>query len=295
MIVLGGSASTELAEKVAKEVGVEPGRLELKRFPDGEKYVRVLDDVSGQDVAVIQSLYRTPDEYLLEYFLLVDALRDLGARSITGVTPYLAYARQDSRFKPGEAISCLSMARLIEAAGTNSFLTVDTHLHRLESVSKVFKIPAKNLSAMPLLGQYALENLSPRKPVVIGPDAEAEPWAATLAKELDAEHMFFQKKRITSSKVEIDTGSVDLEGRDAVFADDIISTGGTIAEAAMACKRKGARKIFALCTHPVLAEGALERLRAAGVDRVIGTDTIPSIVSKVSVAPVLANALKSRA
>ena len=294
MIVLGGSASTELAEKVAKEMGVELGRLELKRFPDGEKYVRVLEDVAGKDVAVVQSLYRTPDEYLFEYFLLVDALRDLGAKSITGITPYLAYARQDARFNPGEAVSCSATAKLIEAAGTTSFITVDTHLHRLENVSKVFKVPARNISAMPLLGQYALENLNPRKPVVIGPDAEAEPWAAATAKELDAEHTFFRKKRITSSKVEIDTGDVDLEGRDAVFADDIISTGGTIAEAAVACKKKGARKIYALCTHPVLASGALERLHAAGVEKIIGTDTIPSPISKVSVAPILARALKSK-
>jgi ribose-phosphate pyrophosphokinase len=293
MIVLGGSASTDLAGRVAKEMGVDPGRVELKRFPDGEKYVRVMEDVAGKDVAVIQSLYRTPDEFLLEYFLLVDALRDLGTRSIIGVAPYLAYARQDARFNPGEAVSCLATAKLIEAAGTTSFVTVDTHLHRLESVSKVFRVPARNISAMPLLGQYALEKLNPRKPVVIGPDAEAEPWAAATAKELDAEHTFFRKKRITSSKVEIDTGDVDLNGRDAVFADDIISTGGTIAEAAVACRRKGARKIYALCTHPVLATGALERLRAAGVEKVVATDTIPSPVSEVSVAPIIARVLKA--
>ncbi len=292
MIILGGSASTHLAERVAKQVGVEPGRLEVKKFPDGEKYVRVLVDVKDQDVAVIQSLYRTPDEYLFEYLLLVDTLRDLGARSITGVAPYLAYARQDARFKSGEAVSSLSLARFFEAAGTTSFLTVDTHLHRLEDVSKVFKIPAQNLSAMPLLGKYALENFRPKKPVVIGPDEEAEPWAGAVAKELDAEHTAFRKKRVTSSKVEIDTGDVDLKGRDAVFADDIISTGGTIAEAARACKKKGARRIFALCTHPVLAEGAVKRIKASGVLKIVGTDTIPSPVSKVSVAPVIAKALK---
>src|SRR3989441_1843116 len=294
MIILGGSASTELAEKVAKEMGGELGRLELKRFPDGEKYVRVLEDVAGKDVAVVQSLYRTPDEYLFEYFLLVDALRDLGARSITGITPYLAYARQDARFNPGEAVSCSATAKLIEAAGTTSFITVDTHLHRLENVSKVFKIPARNISAMPLLGQYALENLSPRKPVVIGPDAEAEPWAAATAKELDAEHTFFRKKRITSSKVEIDTGEVDLECRDAVFEDDIISTGGTIAEAAGACKKKGARKIYALCTHPVLASGALERLHAAGGGEGIGNGKKTRFVWKGSVGANFAKGLKAQ-
>ncbi len=297
MLVLGGSASTSLAEKVAKELGQEVGRLEIKRFPDGEKYLRVLDDVKGKDVAVIQSLYHTPDENLFEILLLVDTLRDLGASSITTVAPYLAYARQDARFYPGEAVSSLSVARFFESAGTTSFLTVDCHLHRMGDVSNVFKVPARNLSAMPLLGKYALENLNPRNPVVIAPDEEAEQWAATVAKELDAEHVVFRKTRVrkegvTSSRVDVNTGDVGLKGRDAVFADDIISTGGTIAEAAKACKKKGAKRIFALCTHPVLANGALKRIRDAGVLKVIGTDTIPSPVSKVSVAPVLAVALK---
>jgi ribose-phosphate pyrophosphokinase len=297
MIILGGSASTQLAERVSKQMGVEPGRLEIKRFPDGEKYIRVHEDVKGQDVAVIQSLYRTPDEYIFEYLLIADTLRDLGARSITAIVPYLAYARQDSRFYTGEAVSSFSIARLFEAAGTTSFLTVDCHLHRLGDVSKVFKIPAKNVSAMPLLGKYALENLRPRNPMVIGPDEEAEQGAASVAKELDADHTVFKKKRIrkegeTSSRLEVDAGDAVMKGRDVVIADDMISTGGTIVVAARACKKKGAKRIFALCTHPVLAEGALGRIRAAGVQRVIGTDTIPSPVSKVSVAPVLAKALK---
>ncbi|HZD13338.1 MAG TPA: ribose-phosphate diphosphokinase [Candidatus Binatus sp.] len=292
MIVLGGSGSTDLAGKVAKESSAKHGEVEIKRFPDGEKYVRIIDDVKGQNVAIVQSLYRNPDEYIMELLLLVDALRDLGAESITAIAPYLAYARQDSRFKPGEAVSSLTIAKLFEAVGINAFMTIDTHLHRLEDVSKVFHVPAYNLSAMPLLGKYALENLSPKKPVVVGPDEEAKPWAAAVAKELDAEHTVFRKKRVTSTKVEIDTGDIDFEGRDVVFADDIISTGGTIAESARACVKNGAKRVFALCTHPVLAEGALERLREAGVRQVVGTDTIPSTVSKVSVAPVIAEGLK---
>jgi ribose-phosphate pyrophosphokinase len=292
MIVLSGSASTDLAGKVAKELNAKHVELEIKRFPDGEKYVRVLDDVKDQDVVAVQSLYRNPDEYIMELLLLVDALRDLGARSITGVVPYLAYARQDARFKPGEAVSSLTIAKLLETVGMTSFMTVDTHLHRLEDVSKVFRIPAYNLSAMPLLGKYAIENLDPKKPIVVGPDEEAEPWAEIVAKELDAEHTIFHKKRVSSTKVEIDTGDVDFKGRDVVFADDIISTGGTIAESARACLQKGARRIFALCTHPVLADGAIDRMKAAGVRRVIGTDTIPSSVSKVSVAPVVADGIR---
>src|SRR6266699_1034393 len=298
MIILGGSASSDLAEKVAKEVGENVGRLEIKRFPDGDKYVRILDDVKGQDVAVIQSLYHKPDQHIFELLMIVDTLRDLQAKTITVVAPYLAYARQDSRFYPGEALSSQVIARLLEDVGTTKFLTVDCHLHRLGDVAKIFKIPAQNLSAMPLLGKYALKTIHPKKPFVIGPDEEAEQWAATVAKELDAEHTVFQKKRVrkegaTESKVEITATEVDLKGRDAVFADDIISTGDTLAKATKICKKMGARRIYALCTHPVLADGALMRVKSAGIQKVIGTDTIPSIVSQVSVAPVIAAALKS--
>src|SRR2546425_12021876 len=297
MLILGGSASQPLAEKVAKELGQEAGQLEVKRFPDGEKYLRIHDNVKAQDVVAIQSLYRTPDENIFELLLLTDTLRDLGARSITAVVPYLAYARQDSRFYPGEAVSSASVARLLESAGTTSFFTIDCHLHRLGDVAKVFKIPAHNLTAMHELGKYAREHFNPRNPIVIGPDEEAEQWATVVAKELDSEHVAFRKVRVrkegmTSSKVEVDAGDVELEGRDVVFADDIISTGGTIAESARACTKKGAKRIFALCTHPVLAEGALERMKNAGVRRVIGTDTIPSNVSKVTVAPVIAEGIR---
>ncbi|SRR5712692_223885 len=305
MIILGGTASAPLAEKVAKEVGEKPGRLEIKRFPDGDKYVRILEEVKGQNTVLIQSLYHKPDQHIFadqhifELLLIVDTLRDLGANTITVVAPYMAYTRQDSRFFPGEAVSSQTIARLLEDMGTTKFLTVDCHLHRLGDVAKIFKIPAQNLSAMPLLGKYASENLHPKKPIVIGPDEEAEQWAATVAKELNAEHIVFQKKRIrkegaTTSKVEITTdGGVDLKGRDIVFADDIISTGGTLAEATRICKKMGARRIYALCTHPVLADGALKRVKSAGIQRVVGTDTIPSSVSQISVAPIIAAALKS--
>jgi ribose-phosphate pyrophosphokinase len=298
MIILGGSASTVLADKVARELGQKPGKIEMKRFPDGERYIRIHEEVKGQDVAVIQSLYKTPDDYIFEYLLIADTLRDMGAANIIAITPYLAYARQDSRFYPGEALSSAAIAKFFEAAGTTSVLTIDCHLHRLGDVSKVFNVPARNLSAMPTLGQYALKNLKPKSPIVVGPDEEAEQWASVVAKQLDAEHTAFTKKRIrkegeTESKLELDTGTADFKGRDVVFADDMISTGGTIAQAAKACKKKGARRIFVLCTHPVLAEGALKRVKASGVLKVVGTDTIPSPVSTVSVAPVIAAALKT--
>ena len=305
MIILGGSASTSLAEKVAKQLGQQPGKIEIKRFPDGDKYVRVLENVKDQDTVVVQSLYHKPDQkiyadqHIFELLLIVNTLSDLGAKSVKVVAPYMAYARQDSRFFPGEAISSQIIARLLEDMGTTEFLTVDCHLHRLGDVAKIFKIPAQNLSAMPALGKYARNNLKTKKPVIIGPDEEADQWARTVAKELDAEHTVFTKRRIrkegeTASKVQITPSlEVSLKGRDVVFADDIISTGGTLAEAAKICRKMGARKIYVLCTHPVLADGALKRVKAAGALKVIGTDTIPSPISTVSVAPVIAAALRT--
>src|SRR3989442_12509617 len=177
MIILGGSASTSLADKVAKELGQKPGEIEIKRFPDGEKYIRIHEDVKSKDVAIVQSLYRSPDEYIFEYLIIADTIRDMGASSITGVIPYLAYARQDSRFYPGEALTSASVAKLFEAAGTTSVLTVDCHLHRLGHVSKVFKVPAKNLSAMPSLGKYVRETLRPRNPIVLHPAEKSAQWA----------------------------------------------------------------------------------------------------------------------
>jgi len=291
LLIIGGSASRPLAEKVARELGVSISELDVRRFPDGEKYLRVLDNVSGEDVAVIQSTYHSPDEYLFEYFLLAEALRDLGAKKIIAVIPYFAYARQDERFNPGEAVSFETVAKLIENVGTNEIYTIDAHLHRVQDISKMFKIPAHNLSAIPLLANYVQKNFKLNKLLVIGPDEEAEQWAKAAAETLSIDYDVLEKRRLGPEKVEIKPRRLDVKGRDVLIVDDIISTGGTIVETVKVVKREGARKVIAACTHPVLVEDALEKIYEAGADAVIGTDTIPSPVSHVSVAPIIAEAL----
>jgi len=292
LLIVGGSASRLLAEKVAQELGVSVSKLEVRRFPDGEKYVRILDNVSEEDVAVIQSTYHKPDEYLFEYFLLAETLRDLGARKVMAVIPYFAYARQDERFNPGEAVSFGTVAKLIENVGTSEIYTIDMHLHRVPEISKMFKIPAHNLSAVPLLADYVQKNFELSKLLVIGPDEEAEQWAKAAAERLSVDYDVLEKKRLGPEKVEIKPRRLGVKGRDIVIVDDIISTGGTIVETVKVVKREGARKIIAACTHPVLVEDALAKIYEAGADAVIGTDTIPSPVSHVSVAPIIAQALK---
>lgn len=294
MLIFGGSASEVLAIKVARELGQEVSRLEIKRFPDGEKYIRVLDDVAGKDIFLIQSIYHKPDEYLLEFLFLVNTLKDLEARKVTAVVPYFAYARQDQRFNPGESVSFEIVTKLIEHAGTDEIYTIDMHLHRVPDISRIFKIPARNLSATLLLAKYVKENFTLKNPLVIGPDEEAQQWACMAAKELNTEYDILEKRRLGPEKVEIKPKELDARNRDIVIIDDIISTGGTILEAVRGLRKEGATNILVACTHPVLVENALAKIYQAGAYSVIGTDTIPSPISYVSVSPLIAEICRRR-
>jgi len=293
MIVIGGSSSQALASKVAGELGTEAGALELRRFPDGEKYLRVLTDIKDKNVAVIQSIHHTPDELLFEFLLLTDTLKDLGARKVIAFIPYFAYARQDERFKTGEALSFKTVTKLIESVGTDEVYTIDMHQHRVLKSSEVFKIPSHNLSAMPLLADYAEKAGKLEKPLVIGPDAEAEQWAKIAAERLHTDYDVFEKTRLGDAHVEVRPRRADAKGRDVLIVDDIISTGGTIVEAVKILKSQGARRIQVACTHPILAPGAVDKINKVGVQDVFGTDTVPSPISLVTVAPLIAEHVKT--
>jgi len=289
LIVIGGSSCENLANTVANQLGVTSGKLEVRRFPDGEKYLRILNEVKNEHVIVIQSMHHTPDDFLFEYLLLVDALKDLGAKRVTSFVPYFAYARQDERFKPGEALSFKTVSKLIQSVGTDEIFTIDMHQHRVVKSSEVFGIPSHNLSAMRLLADYVRKEGKLTNPLVIGPDAEAEQWAKLAAESLNAEYDVFEKKRLGDSKVEIRPRRSSAKDRDVLIVDDIISTGGTIIEASKILFSQGARRIEVACTHPILASEALSRILAIGVANVVGTDTVPCPISYVSVAPLIAD------
>ena len=291
-VVIGGSSSYVLAIKLARELNTPLLETDIKRFPDGEKYVRIDGDLEGVEAIVVQSMYLTPDEYLMEYFLMVEALKDSGAKKVIGMIPYFAYARQDKRFNPGEAVSLRTVSRLIETVGTDQLFTVDMHLHRVDDMSKIFNIPAKNLTAIPDIARYIGANLSLENPLIIGPDEEAEQWAKIAAAQLETDYDVLEKKRISSTQVEITTRELEVKNRDIVIIDDIISTGGTIAKTVEVLKKKDANRIVAACTHPILVDNALKKIYTAGAYNVIGTTTIPSPISVIEIAPSLAEALK---
>jgi ribose-phosphate pyrophosphokinase len=287
MIVVGGSASAKLASRVARLARCERLRVETKRFPDGELYVRLGRRHISGCVAVIQSTGPPQDTNLMELLLLLDAVRDLGASRVTAVVPYLAYSRQDKRFKPGEAVSLRTVAKLIASAGADELVTLDIHE---EHSLRDFSIPVRHLTAMHLLGEH-LARRKLRDPVVIGADQGSEGRARAVAEPLGAPHDYLVKRRVTPTRVLTEPKEIDVRGRDVVIADDIISTGGTILEAARILRRRGARRVLAVCTHGVFAGGALGRLRRSGI-RVVATDTIEGPASSVSVAPLIADAIR---
>jgi len=291
LIITYGSSGEKLARSIAEIAGLPLIGTTMRRFPDGELYVRVIGDPSGEDIAVVQSLGLRPDRLLMEYCMIAEALKGGNCRSVTAVIPYLAYARQDSRFNPGEPLSVQLVAKLIEVSGTDRLISVDAHLHRLAGLNEIFTIPTVNLTAMPLLAEYYRDEYGSANAVVVGPDSESEQWAKIVSGILSVDYVVLNKERLGDRKVRI-TGPLPVKGKKVVLVDDIVSTGKTIAGAIGKLKAGGARTVDVLVTHAILVEGALSSLRKAGLSRLISTDTVQRPTSKVSVAGIMAEALK---
>ena len=293
VLVTSGSPSKFLAWKVAQALKAKYLNTEIKHFPDGETYVRFLSEVAKEEVIVVQSLALKPNDHLIELFLMLDALKDLKAKRVITVLPYFAYARQDERFKPGEAISLNTISRLVEAAGSDYIFTIDSHRHRIVDQDNLTTVPLHDLTAMAELANYMNKKHTLQNPAVIGPDAEAGAWAKTAADALSVDYDALEKKRYDAETVEIKPRRLDLKGRDVLIVDDIISTGNTIIKAIGVLKDNGANNIYVACTHPLLVLNALVRIYEAGALDVVGTDTVPSAISHVSVAPVIASAIEN--
>jgi len=290
MIVVGGPASPLLSKRVSDALGTRSLRLETKIFPDGETYVRFPESVAGENVAVVQSCYPPQNKNLLDLLLILDAAREMGATHTAAVMPYFAYARQDATHRTGEAVSARTIARLIEATGASDFLTVDMPSNKALGY---FGIHAENLTCMRIIADH-LRALHLERPFVLSPDDGAIPLAKTAAESLGTDFAWFQKTRdkITGAVSTSERLGLDLKGRDTVIVDDVISTGRTIANTAQIAKNQGARRVIAACAHLLLIGDAALTLRSAGVEEIVGTESVETAAQPIAIAPVLAEALR---
>jgi ribose-phosphate pyrophosphokinase len=263
------------------ELNCKLASVESRRFPDFEAYVRIHDDLEGEDVILVQTSY--PDEKVIELFLLQDAIREFEIKSLTTVVPYYGYARQDKKFNEGEPISAKTMAAHL-GLNTDSFITVDIHE---ESIITWFSVPAKNISGMPQIGEY-LKGISPD--IIIAPDKGALELAKSVAEVTGCSWDYLEKTRIDGETVEMKAKNLSVQGKKVAIVDDIIATGGTIVKATEHLKSQGTSSVYAACTHGLFAKNALSRLQKV-CDGVISTDTIENETSVVSVASEIAKEL----
>ena len=276
-----------LAEHLARAGGWPLGTLETRRFPDGEAYVRLLDNVAGKAVDLVCTLARA-DEGFLRLVFAADAARALGARKVTLVAPYLAYMRQDRRFLPGEAVTSQSFARLVSSS-FDRLVTVDPHLHRYPALSPLYGIPADALQAAPALADWIAAEVT--APFLIGPDEESEQWVSAIADRVGAPYAVLRKIRHGDRNVDVELPDLTgWRGRQPVLVDDIASSGRTLIEAARKIVLQGFAPPVVVVVHGVFAEDSFERLSPL-CSRIVSTDSVPHASNAIALAPLLARGL----
>jgi ribose-phosphate pyrophosphokinase len=269
-MLLAGTANRPLAEEIAQVLDYPLGEVTIKKFSDGEIFVRIDENVRGRDLFIIQST-TAPGDNIIELLLLIDAARRASAARIHAVVPYFGYARQDRKDQPRVAIGAKLMANMIATAGADRLLSVDFHQHQIQGF---FDIPVDHLYAAPVFTRYFREKRLTNL-VVISPDVGSAKMARGFAKRLDATMGIIDKRRPAANVAEVMNVIGEVEGKDCLLSDDMIDTAGTMAEAAVALKARGARDIYACATHALLSGPAVDRLSNAPFKEIVVTDTVP--------------------
>ncbi len=295
--IFSGTANPELANKICNNLQVALGGARIVKFPDGEKFVKIEDDVRGKDCFVVQSTCRPVDENLMELLILLDSLKRASASRITVVVPYFGYARQDRKDEGRVPITAKLVANLLTAAGAGRLLAIDLHTRQLEGF---FDIPVDHLMAEPVIADY-FKSQKIESPLIVSPDVGNVKAASRYVEHLNADFAIIHKKRLSGSEVEC--GQIigaDVKDRNIIMIDDMISTAGTICSAAEILKGKGAKSVTAAATHGIFCGEALKRLSNPVFDKVVVTDTVPfsdeakqlGKIKVLSVADLLALAIK---
>jgi ribose-phosphate pyrophosphokinase len=294
MKLFSGTSNLPLAKAIGAYIGIELGKCTIKPFPDGETFVKIEENVRGEDVYVIQSTSPPSNHHLMEMFIMADALRRASAARITAVMPFYGYARQDRKDQPRVPITAKLIANLLVAAGTNRVLTMDLHAQQIQGF---FDIPVDHLYAAPVMYEYLkMKKLSDL--VVVSPDVGGLKMAHAYSQVMEAGLAIVAKRRKSATEVESMAVIGEIRGKNVLLVDDLTETAGTLTSAATLLKKKGAKKVLACVSHCVLGEVGIERLRKSSIDELITTDTVfrPAIsgvkITTLSVAGLLGEAIK---
>jgi len=292
--IFSGSSNRPLAEAICTYIGIELGKSTIKPFPDGETFVKIEENVRGEDVFLIQSTSPPTNHHLMEMFIMMDALRRASAARITAVLPFYGYARQDRKDQPRVPITAKLVANLLVAAGASRILTMDLHAQQIQGF---FDIPVDHLYAAPVMYEY-LKSKHLKDLVVVSPDVGGLKMAYAYSQTLDSSLAIVAKRRKNATEVESMAVIGEIRRKNVLLVDDLTETAGTLTMAAALLKRKGAKKIIACVSHAILNEIGVERLRKSTIDELITTDTVlrPEItgvkISTLSVAGLLGEAIK---
>lgn len=294
MMVFSGTSNPEIAEGVARQLGVELGNVKIRQFANGEIYVRFLESVRGADVFLIQSVCRPVNDTLMELLIMVDAAKRASAESITAVIPHFGYARQDKKSAAREPITAKLVADLLSVAGVQRVITMDLHQGQIQGF---FNQPVNHLTALPILADY-FSGLNLENCCVVSPDVGRAKACKKLADMLGASLAIMHKGRPEHNVAEITNVIGDVAGKTCIVADDMIDTAGSITEGAKALIQQGAEKVYVTATHGIFSAPAFERIEAAPIIEVVVTNTVPvpderrhGKIRVLSVAPLMAAAV----
>ena len=286
--VISGKSSEDLARKLSKNIKANLVKSSVRVFPDGESKITLSGKISKRKAIVVQSIYPPVDSNLIQALSLISKAKE-NSSEVIAVIPYMGYARQDREFLPGEIVTMKVLAKLFKGAGASKIIAVD--IHSLIGF-KHFTIKSKNVTAIPDLVKY-LKKLSLKNPLVVSPDQGGKERAKAFAKEFGLEFIALQKKRDRKTgKVQIKTkNATEVNGRDLILVDDMISTGGSIINATQFLKKQKCKKVYVACTHALLMNNAEKKIRKAGVTKIVSANTIPGKTSVVDVSNTIAKAI----
>ncbi len=287
-MLISCSKGVHIAKNIAKSLKEDYSEIKFRKFPDGELYIKLQKDVKGKHVILVQSFYGDISDCIMEVIFAANTAKSLGAKKVTLIAPHFPYHRQDKSFHSGESVSIHSMGKLMDRT-VDEIVIMDPHLHRIDSLSKIFKIPSVKVTANDTIADYIKKNI--KNAAIVGPDWESFKWAEYIGKKIGCEYHILHKKRWSSHKVKIYfRKGVELKGKKVVIIDDIISSGHTILETIKQLRSIGIQDISVICVHGIFAEGCLPKLQKTGA-KILSCNTIPSSVSKIDVSEAFAKAI----